>query len=296
MRFSTTVANLKNLPPSEASEDESSQLPFSIRPSRAPKVPRIRSTAVVTIRPTTPLSRRARRRPLRRPLGLRCLTAIGSLALVFAATQALSQPAAPPAAPPGAPTAAAPGATPAPSAAAPTPPAGATPDGPAGPTTDGKRSLPTTGAGRNRPKPLDPPTPDQLLALKELEKEAKRYERDAKAYRKTLTRIIRHHYEEKRRRLMSALDRELKIETKGLRDARAEAIVRLEKFVAKYSDDKAHPKNTPDAMFRLAALYEERERERVGEIEVAPGDQPPRPRFARRHRALQAHRDRVPAL
>src|SRR5690606_1726816 len=41
---------------------------------------------------------------------------------------------------------------------------------------------------------------------------------------------------------------------------RDEAIRRLEVFVARYSGPHADPTATPDAMFRLAALYEERAR------------------------------------
>src|SRR6185436_19910314 len=63
-----------------------------------------------------------------------------------------------------------------------------------------------------------------------------------------------------RRRELAGLDSEIAVEKKGLRDAREEAIRRLEAFVEKYSGSNAHPENTPDAMFRLAALYEERAR------------------------------------
>ena len=57
-----------------------------------------------------------------------------------------------------------------------------------------------------------------------------------------------------------SLDREIDVEKKALREAREEAIKRLEEFVARYCGANAHPENTPDAMFRLAALYEERAR------------------------------------
>ncbi|MFO0550408.1 MAG: hypothetical protein U0271_18580 [Polyangiaceae bacterium] len=105
-----------------------------------------------------------------------------------------------------------------------------------------------------------PPTDDQIAALAELQKEADNYEAQAKEYRSTITRIVKHHYEERKRRILSALDREITIEKKALIDAREEAIRRLEAFVARYSGPNAHPENTPDAMFRLAALYEERAR------------------------------------
>ncbi len=115
------------------------------------------------------------------------------------------------------------------------------------------------------PGPPDP-TPDQIAALAELQKEADTYEQQAKDYRATITRIVKHHYEERRRKILSALDRELTIEKRGLVDARDEAIRRLEAFIAKYSGPNAHPEDTPDAMFRLAALYEERARAEETEI------------------------------
>src|SRR6185503_17742752 len=108
--------------------------------------------------------------------------------------------------------------------------------------------------------PPPPPSPAQLAALGELEKEADAYEKAARDYRGAITRIVQHHYEDRRRRILSALDTEITTEKKGLRDAREEAIRRLEVFVSRYSGQNAHPENTPDAMFRLAALYEERAR------------------------------------
>ena len=86
-----------------------------------------------------------------------------------------------------------------------------------------------------------------------------------------------------------ALDTEITTEKKGLRDAREEAIRRLEAFVAKYGGTNAHPENTPDALFRLAALYEERARTDLGMVKANetffqvvppahpgdPGDAPP---------------------
>src|SRR5690606_1391752 len=84
------------------------------------------------------------------------------------------------------------------------------------------------------------------------------YEAGAKDFRRTLTTIVRHHYEERRRRVLSALDKELVVEKEGLSTARGEAIRRLEEFVARYSGPNADPSATPDAMFRLASLYEVR--------------------------------------
>jgi len=147
-----------------------------------------------------------------------------------------------------------PAASAAPSASAdvapPPPPPSATVELPPPPPLVVKKSAP----------PPPPPSPPQLAALGELEQEADAYEKAARDYRGAITRIVQHHYEDRRRRVLSTLDVEINTERKGLRDAREEAIRRLEIFVGRYTGPNAHPENTPDAMFRLAALYEERAR------------------------------------
>ncbi|MBM4357575.1 MAG: tetratricopeptide repeat protein [Deltaproteobacteria bacterium] len=107
------------------------------------------------------------------------------------------------------------------------------------------------------------PTPAQREAFAELQREAEAYESDARDYRASMTRIVQHHYREKKKRLMGALDREIEVENTQLRAARQVAIEKLEKFVKSYSGANAFPEATPDAMFRLAALYEERARDAV---------------------------------
>lgn len=171
----------------------------------------------------------------------RSALSLASLALMLTiAPGVMSQPATPPAS--GAPPAGPPGV-----------PATAPPGAPAA-------APPSAGSGRKQAPPPPPPSASQLAALAELEKEAASYERAARDYRGAITRIVQHHYEDRRRRILSALDVEIATEKKGLRDAREEAIRRLEAFVQRYSGPNAHPENTPDAMFRLAALYEERAR------------------------------------
>jgi outer membrane protein assembly factor BamD (BamD/ComL family) len=179
---------------------------------------------------------------------------------------AVSQPAAtPPAAGTGA-------AAPAGSAVAPS--AGALPAAP-GPTASA--ASPTHAAPtvklKKGPPPPPPPSAAQLRAFEILKQEAKEYEKGAKEFRDTLTMIVRHHYEERRRRILNTLDREIGIEKRGLKEARAEAIKRLEAFIALYSGENAHPSATPDAMFRLAALYEERAREAL-EGDLSAGLEP----------------------
>lgn len=107
---------------------------------------------------------------------------------------------------------------------------------------------------------LPPPTAEQLKALSLLQQEATEYEDAARLFQGRLTTIVRHHYEERRRRVLSAIDQEIEFQKGNLADARDEAIRRLEVFVARYSGENADPQATPDAMLRLAALYEEKAR------------------------------------
>ncbi len=111
-----------------------------------------------------------------------------------------------------------------------------------------------------RAPPLPPPTPQQSSAYEAMRQEAETYERGARDYKDTLTTIITLHYEEKKKSILGGLDREIGIEKDQLKAARETAIKRLEDFVAKYSGPNAQEEATPDAMYRLAALYEERAR------------------------------------
>ncbi|MDB4941916.1 MAG: domain protein putative component of TonB system [Labilithrix sp.] len=115
-----------------------------------------------------------------------------------------------------------------------------------------------TARKMNPPPP--PPSPAQVAALGALKDEVDAYEKGAKDYRDTVTTIIRLHYESKKKEVLSGLDREISIEKAELKKARDIAIARLENFIAVYSGPRAQPEATPDAMYRLAALYEERAR------------------------------------
>jgi TolA-binding protein len=138
---------------------------------------------------------------------------------------------------------------------------------------------PTSGPSAGAPmlrkgSPAPPgPSPERLKAFDVLKQEAGEYERGSKEFRRNLTMIVRHHYEQRRRRVLTALDKELDIEKHGLDEARAEAITRLERFVERYSGSNADPSSTPDAMFRLGALYEERARS-SSDAELAVGLEP----------------------
>ncbi|HWA71260.1 MAG TPA: hypothetical protein VG937_02945 [Polyangiaceae bacterium] len=169
-------------------------------------------------------------------------------------------------------------ATPGPSGAAAAGAAAATPAATPAPTASGQPAAGTVAPGstlrlRKAAPKLPAPTPQQLKAYQLLLDESREYERGAKDFRRTLTQIVRHHYEERRRRVLSALDREIKAEKLGLEDARNEAIARLERFIERYSGSNADQEATPDAMFRLAALYEERAREK-SDSDIAVGLEP----------------------
>ena len=117
----------------------------------------------------------------------------------------------------------------------------------------------TAAPRRDAPKPRAP-SAQQVQAFDKLSQEAKVYSEGAQSFRRSLTMIVRHHYEEHRRRVLSILDQEIGAEQKSLTQSRDNAIRRLEAFVQHYSGENADPSATPDAMFRLAALYEERAR------------------------------------
>jgi tetratricopeptide (TPR) repeat protein len=157
------------------------------------------------------------------------------------------------------------GATPAaaPTAAATTP----------SPTTTSAPRVAAPRPVRKTVAPLPAPKPEQLRAFQLISEEARQYEKDSKEYRRLLTMIVRHHYENRRKRVLASLDREIQIEKYGLENAREEAIRRLEDFVARYSGSNSDPQATPDAMFRLGALYEERAREKT-EGDIAQGLEP----------------------
>lgn len=114
---------------------------------------------------------------------------------------------------------------------------------------------------------LPPPTPQQVAAYEALRHEADVFEQGARDYKDTITQIITLHYEEKKKNILAGLDREIGVEKAELKKARELAIKRLEEFIQKYSGARAHPEATPDAMYRLAALYEEVARA----VDVPPG-------------------------
>lgn len=137
---------------------------------------------------------------------------------------------------------------------------------------------PAAAAPRRQPAPAArqqpaAPTPEQRDALDRLSEAFKGYEAGARGYRRLLDRVVEHHFEERRRRLLDGLDQAISVERAEVVQARQRAIERLERFIAKYSGEHADPEATPDAILRLAALYEERARESE-EVDLSEGLKP----------------------
>ncbi len=138
--------------------------------------------------------------------------------------------------------------------------AGVAPQGTPSPSTASTGTPSSSPMARKLYPPPPPPSAAQIAALEALKQEVDAYEKGAKDYRDTVTGVIRLHYEVKKKEVLSGLDREIAIEKAELRKARDIAIRRLEEFIATYSGPRSQPEATPDAMYRLAALYEERAR------------------------------------
>jgi len=117
-----------------------------------------------------------------------------------------------------------------------------------------------------RPAPLPPPTEAQRAGLAALQRSIETYESAAAQLREVSTQIVQAHFEARKAEIFAAIDVDLGAEKAELSKARSVAVARLEDFVAKYNGGRAHPEATPDAMYRLAALYEE-----VARAESTPG-------------------------
>jgi tetratricopeptide (TPR) repeat protein len=135
-------------------------------------------------------------------------------------------------------------------------------------------SLATAPVVRKVAAELPPPTPEQLSALQAMQAETDAYENGAREYRDTVTTIVQLHYEEKKKEILSGLDREITTEKAELKKARETAIAKLEQFIQTYSGPRAQPEATPDAMYRLAALYEERARSEDANQDLSIGLKP----------------------
>jgi TolA-binding protein len=101
-----------------------------------------------------------------------------------------------------------------------------------------------------------PPTPEQVQALAEMEREFEAFTRRSTAHRDTVTSILRRAYQRERRERSEAYARQITLEEDKQDSATLRAIEMFERFIAMYPAD---PKYTPDAMFRLGELYYERD-------------------------------------
>ena len=117
-----------------------------------------------------------------------------------------------------------------------------------------------TGRSKAPLAEMKPPTEAQIRALDLLRTESEAYERSGRDYRESIASIVRLHYDTKKKLALSALDANIEIEKGELSRARENAIARLEDFVKTYAAGRSDPDSSPDAMFRLAALYEEKAR------------------------------------
>jgi hypothetical protein len=126
---------------------------------------------------------------------------------------------------------------------------------------------------------------DQETALKALRAEYEAYRANAAGYSKTVNQIIRQRYEQKRKARLSSLQENIDKDQAELKKARLETMERLKAFIAKYPnayeigrDGKPTVEYTPDAMFRLAALFEEE----AADNDLDPSD----PQYADKVKAL----------
>ncbi len=96
----------------------------------------------------------------------------------------------------------------------------------------------------------------RIKRLNEMQAELGRFEAAQSDYRGTVNHIVQRDYNEKRRALMSKYESQINAEDKSQKERRLNAIALFEKFLAKYTKDARW---TPDAMFRLAELYFEKD-------------------------------------
>ena len=100
-----------------------------------------------------------------------------------------------------------------------------------------------------------PPTPQQLEALRELEREVDGFSQSGESFRSTVTSLVRREYLQRRRERDRWYGEQLEAEERAFNQARESSIRVFEEFIRRYPD---HARYTPDAMFRLGELYFER--------------------------------------
>jgi cellulose synthase operon protein C len=108
-----------------------------------------------------------------------------------------------------------------------------------------------------------------------------RWREENEEFRKDVQLLIERKYEERRAKITSAFEAQLKDLEADERVLRKSAIERFEAFIARYPEE---PRTTPDAMFRLAELYfeESKDQQRLAQKQyeellkkLPPGEEPP---------------------
>jgi hypothetical protein len=112
----------------------------------------------------------------------------------------------------------------------------------------------STASSARMPSDLGHVSGEQDQALRDLDKESERYRKGAAGYAQAMNQIIRQRFEAKKKARLGPMAENIRRDEEELVKARQDTIKRLKAFIAKYPDD---PEHTPDAMFRLAALYQE---------------------------------------
>ena len=116
---------------------------------------------------------------------------------------------------------------------------------------------PDAARGLAEPIPRPADADEQLLIdLERFERALRAFEGEVVEYRADISRLVSLEYESRRRDVHDVFDREIDTLRDEERALRIAAIERLEAFVARYPN---HPPESPDAMFRLAELYFEKE-------------------------------------
>lgn len=100
--------------------------------------------------------------------------------------------------------------------------------------------------------PRPDPTPEQVEALRLLEREVEAFTQRGEAFRASVNGLLRREHESQLDRLRRGFERQIAAEREAEAQARRHAIQVFTRFLELYPDE---PDHTPDVMFRLAELY-----------------------------------------
>ena len=147
------------------------------------------------------------------------------------------------------------------------------------PSTPAPMGPSTTAPGLGQPAAPTPPvpgvnaaplTPEEREVLRDVEKQYDRFQEVADAHQARMKNILKLEYDQRTQELEKKYAARIaEVETQK-KERHQHTIDLLRAFIVEHPD---HEQFTPDAMFRLAALYEERARERT-EGDIAVGLEP----------------------